>query len=655
MSFPGNIPPGFHQQFAAWLRLEPRCRSNDFSRGIEARTADPLWLLTRQWQTGEFQGEDAGSPLEVSLNYSTQSIDSIRLGEAGDVEPLPDLPLEALVEQEQWNMDWRSRVQIGQAFERCIRKLDGMSTEDIGRIIRNYRVTYPLQAPTDQERVDIDNSTQRFIDFMVGRVIDGRKLLRQIGKNDLIQSEGLSIDQFNALKTTFDYWCSKIHMQPDTFTSPAWRPQQLHYQFELNPPPPPGPEEGDAGSESDTEAQTPVTQKTRLIARDYRSGDLDWYTFSTTGETQESEEQEIWESPEQFLPLRWKPSRLSVAGTSPRWWAFEDAATNFGAMDVAKPDLAKLALMEFVLIYGDDWFTFPLQVDMPKLVRIDDLWVVDVFNKKTPIPSVRCKTIEEGHDPWQVFTIHKEPNETEDGDYDAGDCALDDILFIPQVTGFRRESKPQEEVRFIRDEGANMVWGIEHTILSGRGRPVRGFEAQRERIERRIIELENRLKAIEQALSTDELTDLEIQELENEANEKQAEMRQLTQEAKPVTGGIPQYRLATRVPENWIPFLPFNAQQFMDYGHSSIRLRRAAMLSNTNQPEQIPAMSRILDISRDPMWWLEESAVSRAGSNVQLTNQWMRWVDGKTYVWLGRKVKIGKGEGSIELRWDCLI
>ena len=30
---------------------------------LQARIYDPLWLLARQWQFGEFQGEDNGSPM----------------------------------------------------------------------------------------------------------------------------------------------------------------------------------------------------------------------------------------------------------------------------------------------------------------------------------------------------------------------------------------------------------------------------------------------------------------------------------------------------------------------------------------------------------------------------------------------------------------
>lgn len=43
-----------------WVRLEPRARDRDLRAGSEARIADPLWLLARQWQLGELAGVDAG-------------------------------------------------------------------------------------------------------------------------------------------------------------------------------------------------------------------------------------------------------------------------------------------------------------------------------------------------------------------------------------------------------------------------------------------------------------------------------------------------------------------------------------------------------------------------------------------------------------------
>ena len=45
-----------------WNRLEGRPRSHDFGRALKAEVRDALWMLTKQWQLGEFRGDDAGSP-----------------------------------------------------------------------------------------------------------------------------------------------------------------------------------------------------------------------------------------------------------------------------------------------------------------------------------------------------------------------------------------------------------------------------------------------------------------------------------------------------------------------------------------------------------------------------------------------------------------
>ena len=46
-----------------WMRLEPVSRNSEMKASLQARVYDPLWLLARQWQLGEFQGEDNGSPI----------------------------------------------------------------------------------------------------------------------------------------------------------------------------------------------------------------------------------------------------------------------------------------------------------------------------------------------------------------------------------------------------------------------------------------------------------------------------------------------------------------------------------------------------------------------------------------------------------------
>ena len=53
-----------------WNRLEGRPRSVDFTRALRAEVRDGLWMLTRQWQMGEFHGDDAGSPVLARVQVS---------------------------------------------------------------------------------------------------------------------------------------------------------------------------------------------------------------------------------------------------------------------------------------------------------------------------------------------------------------------------------------------------------------------------------------------------------------------------------------------------------------------------------------------------------------------------------------------------------
>lgn len=52
-----------------WNRLEGQPRSEDMQRALKAEVRDALWMLTRQWQMGEFAGDDAGTPAFANLDY----------------------------------------------------------------------------------------------------------------------------------------------------------------------------------------------------------------------------------------------------------------------------------------------------------------------------------------------------------------------------------------------------------------------------------------------------------------------------------------------------------------------------------------------------------------------------------------------------------
>lgn len=592
----------FHRLFAGWTRIEPRCRSDDFAPGLEARTADPLWLLGRQWQFGEFAGEDAGSPIDVEVTHRSKLLQELIVGTADGDETRIDLalPLETLVEQEsvetlvrlneatqqdEATWDWRLRVRVGQQFERlCRRELDAAAAA----VIQAYRSELGITVASGDDLVRTDRATQRFRRLMAGRAVDGWRLQEAREEDALPDTADLA-----TVFASLDAWWGRLFSQPTADDPVAWRPERLDYEF------------GTA---------TPVGADNEVVvtAPSYRNGDFDWHTCLAT-----SDPDIEWKADaDDPGPQHYPPTRVTFAGMPhPRWWAFDDARTDFGALDVATPDIAKLALMAFALIYADDWFIVPLGVPFGSLTQIDRLQVTDVFGQIVEIPRARTLGAS-ALSRWEMYALARPE----------GDGGGAEFLLVPPAVGFREESEPIEEVRFLRDEGANMVWGVEHRVPNGLGYPVDGFDSQTERRAR---------------------------------EREQAGVETGSAPAAPAAGLV--YRLATPVPANWIPFIPADALSMLgdDFGPGiqSVRLLRAQMLLNETAaaPEPILAMSRLLDPDRsNPVLWLDEEAVSREGVKVQLTKQRVRWTNGETYVWLGKKVLVGRGEGRSGLRFDVV-
>jgi hypothetical protein len=125
-----------------YLILEPGRPDND--EGFRARVADPVWFITRQWQLGELQGEDASSPVVITCAPQHVPITYDRWPDPSVV------PAEALLESEpgEWWTIGR-RVRLGRAaaplldaaardrfrLGRLPKPYDGLSGEIDGRAV----------------------------------------------------------------------------------------------------------------------------------------------------------------------------------------------------------------------------------------------------------------------------------------------------------------------------------------------------------------------------------------------------------------------------------------------------------------------------------------------------------------------------------------
>jgi hypothetical protein len=97
-------------RFDTFRRLEPRRPGQDQNDGLAAPLADPLWLLGRQWQLGEQQGENASSPVRVRLSASSTPLEPPADRPTADPTTTPT---EAIVEGEPedwWTVGRRIRI-----------------------------------------------------------------------------------------------------------------------------------------------------------------------------------------------------------------------------------------------------------------------------------------------------------------------------------------------------------------------------------------------------------------------------------------------------------------------------------------------------------------------------------------------------------------
>jgi hypothetical protein len=234
-------------------------------------------------------------------------------------------------------------------------------------------------------------------------------------------------------------------------------------------------------------------------------------------------------------------------------------------------------------------------LDVGSLYRCRSLVIEDTFGVRTLIkPS---SELGKPNSTWRMFQQShtrgsglKEP--------------ASNLFFLTPSLLKGLESRPIEEVLFLRDEMANMAWGVERIIESATEQPLNRFEQQRE------------------------LTP---------SPPERSDQNKLI------------YKLVTEVPDNWVPLLPVKSSE-------GLRLRRGRVLKVDGPPEFVAAQGRILnpDGTSDQGLRIFEEEIPREGVRVTRSYQYTRWFDGSTHLWIGRRKQIGSGEGSSGLRFDVI-
>lgn len=421
------------------------------ARSLQAQVRDPLWMLARQWQVGEFLGADAGTPVQATCAGEQQTITTYRPGpSAAATVPLdPTVPLEVHVERESVALKLRGSVQLGQFFESLVRTQGIASPETV---IAAFRASFPVAASSpDPTYASAD--AQRFRALMSGRVTDGEALYAtavavSAGQTPAVPLPSAAGDPgMAALLSEFVSYRASLFSEPNG--DDAWQAGQLQYAFSLGSPTP--------GNDL------------LLTAPDFAGGHLDWYSFSLgTGDANSvatANPATVTEINFAFLP-----NHVTFRGMhDPRWWTFEDSVTDFGQLDAQHVDLAKLLVMEFALVYGNSWFEVPVPVPIDGLARVTTLVVSDVFGVRTLIRPSEQTTVGPGTSPWSMFKL-------------AGAGTRSDFIVMAPTLGVADDARALEDVKFLRDDMAAMAWAVEEQLQGEMDTAIDGQEAYQRRL-----------------------------------------------------------------------------------------------------------------------------------------------------------------------------
>ena len=250
-----------------WNRFEGRPRREDFSRALKAEVRDALWMLSKQWQLGEFEGDDAGSPISTKLRLTTTVLKKYRAA-GHDVEPFEDnVPLEAKVERRpipafiggaEVSLDLR--LLMGRHWLKLMKSIPGDFAAD-------FATKYPIHSPDPTQVLDAPYCAHPEIwsafAAAAGRM-DGAKLYEYLADDSHHASDGIAglaghESDVDLLAQKFVAFFERLFYQPPPNGDDAWTPDRLEYQFACSAP--------EAAGEK------------VLTADEYYQGHLDWYNL----------------------------------------------------------------------------------------------------------------------------------------------------------------------------------------------------------------------------------------------------------------------------------------------------------------------------------------------------------------------------------------
>ena len=586
-----------------WDRIEPHTRSEQLEEGLQARVADPLWFLARQWQVGEFRGEDASTPIHASLEVGWQPLKTFR-NEAHarqEIEPIrAGRPLEVRVEAAPVG---QNTGDIALAVESGLQFLRRLAATPLAHLRAKFREAFALDI--DPARLEgLPERERNRLTLMARRALDGRKLFS--APDEHILDVASSMDERTLLEAILSRWRISYN---DRFEEPVeygdtWVSERLEHAFSV----------GVATHQGEL----------LLSAPEYAGGHLDWHSFDIVSDP--AVKHGLGYESIQRRSAHLLPVPLAYAGMpNSRWWEFEEGTIYFGDIEGGPADIGRMCIAEFATVYSDDWFLLPIRLPVGSLARVTRLRVLDTFGRSHRILPTAFNDLQRvglnatnAERPWVFFELAGDPSiqnaskkkipSAEDEDQ------LAPWLYLPPVLMGSMHGKALEEVGFLRDEGANLGWAIESTIEAPTGRPLK----------------RRHLWGLAQTSSSL----FEKGPGKNTNNPDEAW----------------KYKLQTLVPPYWIPLIPERVNE----QSSEMRLRRARMLAWDDIPEKwAKGPKGDLLAPHRPLWFYEEE-IPPGGIQVSRRWQMARGGDGTLHLWMSRRKRPGRGERGSGLKYDTM-
>lgn len=339
-------------------------------------------------------------------------------------------------------------------------------------------------------------------------------------------------------------------------TADAWRPRTLDYSFGLD------------------------SRTHKFKAAGYKGFNLDWYHFNYVGKATGA-------APKKST-VEMTPNQLYFRGAPhPRWWRFEEDDAWFDSPVDAEPNVLSLLLPEFFYLDVRNWYVIPASMPSGSVRELSDLKVADSFGVVTDIKPAKA-------DDWQLYTIDSTTNKKLGSEF----------LFSPNIALDVVRIDTLEDVRFIRDESANMVWAWEQYYID----PVTG----------------------------DSVSNGDSVRIQNAAASTGS------------NSSIGSYKLQSTTPANWIPYVPRQIDPGNPTDGGTYFRRARTVESATLQDPQYKSL--FVEETR----LLNEEEIPKTGLRLRRMSRYARGSNGKVYTWVGRGREAGKTNQRSNLRFDYI-